>query len=124
MVIMLQGFSTEEQRSVVRVLWAKWLNAKVIHKELFPVCGAKCLSRKAVQSWVEKFSKELSKASDAARPGAEVAETTDKRFLCCWFRRTGKAMGQVYRCWWRICRETGSNITFCVLYPFVTYLPA
>jgi hypothetical protein len=34
-----------------------------------------------------------------------VAETTVKRFLCCGFRRTGKAMEQVYRCWLRICRE-------------------
>jgi hypothetical protein len=34
-----------------------------------------------------------------------VAETTVKRRLCCGFRRTGKAMGQVYRCWWRICQE-------------------
>jgi hypothetical protein len=37
--------------------------------------------------------------------GAEVAETTVKRLLCCWFRRTGKAMGQMYQCWWGICRE-------------------
>jgi hypothetical protein len=30
-----------------------------------------------------------------ARAGAEVVETTVKRLLRCWFRRTGKAMGQV-----------------------------
>jgi hypothetical protein len=36
-----------------------------------------------------------------------VAETTVKRLLCCGFRRTGKAMVQVYQCWWRICREIG-----------------
>jgi hypothetical protein len=28
-----------------------------------------------------------------------------KKFLCCRFRGTGKAMGQAYQCWWRICRE-------------------
>jgi hypothetical protein len=32
---------TEEQRSVVRFLWAKGLNAKDIHKEMFPV-GSVC----------------------------------------------------------------------------------
>jgi hypothetical protein len=37
--------------------------------------------------------------------GAEVAETTVKRLLCCGFRRNGKAMGQVYQCRLRICRE-------------------
>jgi hypothetical protein len=35
----------------------------------------------------------------------KVTETTIKRLLCCGFPRTGKAMGQVCRCWWRICRE-------------------
>jgi hypothetical protein len=34
----------------------KGLNAKNIHKEIFPVYGGKCLSRKAVRNWVEKFS--------------------------------------------------------------------
>jgi hypothetical protein len=56
-----------------------------------------------------------------------VAETTVKRLLCCGFRRTGKAMGQMYRCMWRICREVHVFLTFeyhmfYVLYPFVTYL--
>jgi hypothetical protein len=53
-------------------LWAKGLNAKDIHKEMFPVYGGKCLSRKAAplppgnkpfalkiknnNNWVEKFS--------------------------------------------------------------------
>jgi hypothetical protein len=35
-----------------------------------------------------------------------------KRLLCFGFRRTGKAMGQVYQCWWRICREI--NVFFQV----------
>jgi hypothetical protein len=37
-------------------LWAKGLNAKDIHKEVFPVYGEKCLSHKAVHNWVKKFS--------------------------------------------------------------------
>jgi hypothetical protein len=56
-----------------------------------------------------------------------VAETTVKTLLCCVFRRTGKAMGQMYQCWWRICREIHvfSRLEyqmFHVLYPFLTYL--
>jgi hypothetical protein len=77
----------------VLFLWAKGLNAKEIQKEMFAVYGGKCWSRKAVHSWVEKFSQGLSKVADDARPGAEVAETTVKILLCCGFRRTGKAMG-------------------------------
>jgi hypothetical protein len=45
-----EGYATEEQRSVVRSLWAKGLNAKVIHKEMFPVYGGKSLSRKAIHN--------------------------------------------------------------------------
>jgi hypothetical protein len=52
---------------------------------MFPVYGGKCLSLKAVHNWVEKFSQGLSKVAYDARPGAEVAETTVKRLLCCGF---------------------------------------
>jgi hypothetical protein len=51
MVTMLEECNTEEQRSVVHFLWAKGLNAKNIHKEMFPVYGGKCLLRKAVPPW-------------------------------------------------------------------------
>jgi hypothetical protein len=60
---------------------------------------------KTVLNWYKKFSEGRSKVADNAQPGAEVPKTTDKRLLCCGIRRTGKAMGQVYQCWWRICRE-------------------
>jgi hypothetical protein len=42
---------------------------------------------------------------EADNGGAEAAETTVKILQSCGFRRTGNAMGQVYQCWWRICRE-------------------
>jgi hypothetical protein len=52
MVTVLEKCTTEEQRSVVRFLWAKGLNAKDINKEMFSFYGGKCLSRKAVHNWV------------------------------------------------------------------------
>jgi hypothetical protein len=51
MATMLEAYTTEEQRFYVRVLWAKGLRAKDNHKEMFPVYGGECLSRKAVQPW-------------------------------------------------------------------------
>jgi hypothetical protein len=39
----------------VSSLWAKELNAKVFHKEMFLVYGGKCLSRKAVPPWWQMF---------------------------------------------------------------------
>jgi hypothetical protein len=48
--------TTEEQCSVVSFLWAKGLNAKDIHKEMFPVYDGKYLSLKAVHSLVANVS--------------------------------------------------------------------
>jgi hypothetical protein len=50
----LEYCTAQEQHSVMHVLWA--LNAKDIHKEMFPVYGGKCLSPKLVQNWVTNVS--------------------------------------------------------------------
>jgi hypothetical protein len=50
-----------------------------------------------------------------------VAEITVKILLCCGFRRTGKAMGQVYQCWWRIYREiTFSQVRISEVLRFIS----
>jgi hypothetical protein len=55
--------TTEQQRFVVRLfLWEKGLNVKDIHKEMFPVYGGKCLSRKAVQTRLTKSLKDVRKS--------------------------------------------------------------
>jgi hypothetical protein len=48
--------TTEKQYSVVRFFWAKGLTAKDIHKEIVPVYGGKCLSRKAVTTGGKCFT--------------------------------------------------------------------
>jgi hypothetical protein len=45
-------------------LSTKGLNAKDSDKEMFHVYGGKCLSRKTVHNWVEKFSEGRSKVTD------------------------------------------------------------
>jgi hypothetical protein len=50
-----------------------------------------------------------------------------KGFHAVGFQHTSKVMGQVYQCWWRVCREIDvlpkfEYHIFYVLYPFVTYL--
>jgi hypothetical protein len=57
MATVLEKYTTEEQRSGVRLLWAKGPSAKDIHKEMIPVYVGKCLSRKAIHNCVEKCSK-------------------------------------------------------------------
>jgi hypothetical protein len=125
MATVLEEYTTEEQSSVVQFVCAIWLNIKNIHKEMFPVFGGKCLWRKAVHNSVEKLSQGHSKVADDARPGAKVNETTLKRLLCCGFRRTGKAIGQVYQCWWRICRGINAfffQVRILTCFKFYIYL--
>jgi hypothetical protein len=74
------------------------LNEKDIPNEMFPVHGGECLSGKAIQDWVQKFSQGRSKVADDARPRAEVAGTTVKRLPRSVLRGTLKAMEQVIQC--------------------------
>jgi hypothetical protein len=76
MATVLEECTTEEQRSVVRILWAKGLNEKGVHEEMFPVYGGKCLSLKVVHNWVETFSQGRSKIADDARPCLPFEITT------------------------------------------------
>ncbi|PNF31287.1 hypothetical protein B7P43_G12665 [Cryptotermes secundus] len=69
-MIVLEVCTIEEQHSVECFLYEKGLNAKDIHKEMFPVYCGKCLSCKVVHSWVEKFIEGHSKvATDDAQRG-------------------------------------------------------
>jgi transposase len=77
METVLEESTTEEHRSIVCFLWAKGLNAKDFHIEMFPVYGGKSLSRKVVQNWVEKFSQGRSKVADDVRPGRPVEIVTE-----------------------------------------------
>jgi hypothetical protein len=88
-----------------------------------PVYVWKCLPRKAVPSWWQTFHW----WRKGWKGGAELAETTVKRLLCWGFWRTGKTIGQVYQCCWRICQDINvlprfEYHMFYVVYPFVTYL--
>jgi hypothetical protein len=58
---MLEKCTIEGQHSVTRFLWEEGLNAKDIHKVIFPAYGGKCLSRKAVHNWIEKSLKDVRK---------------------------------------------------------------
>jgi hypothetical protein len=96
-------------------LWAKGCNAKDIRREMFPVYGGKCDFH-----LFGPLKNHLRGKPFADDEDAEVGETTVKKLLCLGFRRTGKAMGQVYQCWWRICLEINVlsrlNITCFTVY--------
>jgi hypothetical protein len=76
-------YNSEEQNSILRILWAKGINLKDTYKEMFPIYCGKCLSRKGVHNWVKKFPRGRSKFANDARRGVEVIQTMVKRLLCC-----------------------------------------
>jgi hypothetical protein len=61
MATVLEECTNAEQPSVMRFLWAKGLNAKDIYKEMFPVYGGKCLSRKTVHNWARNSHRDVRK---------------------------------------------------------------
>jgi hypothetical protein len=123
---MLEECNTKKQHSVVHFQWEKGLNAKDIHKEMFLVYGGKHLSHKAVHTWVRKFSQGHSKVSGNEMEMRNWLRQQLQDFNAVGLRHTGKEMGHVYHCWWRISREINDFSrfkchTFYILYPFVTY---
>jgi hypothetical protein len=73
MVTALEEYFTEEQRSVVRFLWAKELNAKDLHKEMFPAYGGKCSSRR------ERKKKKKKKKTPWFQSASELYRPSDRR---------------------------------------------
>jgi hypothetical protein len=116
-------YITQDQRSVVLFCGQKDTMQRIFIKEYFLfTMGSLCRVKRFTAGW-----QTFRWWRRGWNGGAEVAETTVRRLLCCRFWHTGKAMGQVYQCWWRICREINvfsrfEYHTFYVLYPFVTYL--
>jgi hypothetical protein len=65
----LEGYTTKQQRSVACFLWAKGLNAKDIHKEMFLVHGGSCLLCKMVHNWVANISLMMKRLKWRSRSG-------------------------------------------------------
>jgi hypothetical protein len=106
MATVLEEYAANQQLSVVRILWGGELNVKDIHKGIFLASGEHCLSCKGVHCWAKKCDKYFANDEEVETEMRKwLRQQSQVFFLCCEFRRTGKAMGQVYQCWWRICQE-------------------
>ena len=66
-------YTRAEQRAIVCFLWAKGLSTEV-HREIHPMYGDNCFSRKTVFNWIQEFNKGRQSIRDQERPGhlAEV----------------------------------------------------
>jgi transposase len=82
MAIMHEECTTQVQHSDLRLFVSKKSQRGRCPQEILSVYGGKCLSRKTVHNWEEKFSQRRSKVADYVRPGRPVkiaAEATAQR---------------------------------------------
>jgi hypothetical protein len=75
---------------------------------MFPVYVRKCVSRKAVHIWVEKFSEGRSKVADEETEIGKWLRERSKDFCAVGFDALLKGLGQMYQCWCGTCR--GINV--------------
>jgi hypothetical protein len=74
MATVLEECTFEEKRSLVGLWCEKGPNAKDIRKEMLPVYGGKCLSRKAIHSWVMKRGNRFAEEE-------EEVETDERKWM-------------------------------------------
>jgi hypothetical protein len=88
---------------------------------MFPVYGGQCLSRKAVQNWVANVSPMTKRLKRRGGSGWDNSQKTSMLRVS----RHCKAMGQVYQCWGRICREINifSRFKYRMFYVYIHLWP-
>jgi hypothetical protein len=114
MATVFEGCTIEEQRSVVRFFCGQ---KDSMQKMFINKCVLFTVGSKAVQPSCKPFADD-ERMKRRCRSGWDNSQNW---LLCCGLRPTGKAMGQIYQCWWRICREINvfilvSNITCFTFY--------
>jgi [histone H3]-lysine36 N-dimethyltransferase SETMAR len=68
----------EEQRSVIRFLWAKGSKPTLIHKQMSEVYGDTCLSLRHVYIWCKKFADGRQNVIDESRSGRPRTSCSDE----------------------------------------------
>ena len=69
----------EEQRSVIRFLWAEGVKDAEIHARLCTQYGDNALPRQSVYEWIEMFKNGRTSVMDAKRSGRPSTSTTDEK---------------------------------------------
>ena len=78
MAAKLINCTKEEQRSVIRFLWAEGVPGAQIHLLMCAQYGDKVLSRRIVYEWIEMFENGRTIVTDAERFGCPVTATTTR----------------------------------------------
>jgi hypothetical protein len=55
MAALLSDCTTEEQRDVVRFLWAEGAKSAEIHRRILAQYGARTMHQRKIYEWIERF---------------------------------------------------------------------
>jgi hypothetical protein len=105
MATALEECATGEQRSVVRLLWAKGLNAKDIHNKFFLFMVGSVCHVKRFTTGLRNSLKDVQMSQMMPNQVQKWLRQQSEDFYAAGFD-TLVLMGHVHQCWWRICRET------------------
>jgi len=78
MAAKLINCTKEEQRSVIRFLWAEGVPGAQIHLRMCAQYGDKVLSCRIVYEWIEMFKNGRMSVTDAERSGCPAKATTTR----------------------------------------------
>ena len=78
MAAKLINSTKEEQRSVIRFLWAEGVPGAQIHLRMCAQHGDKVLSRRIIYEWIEMFENGRTSVTDAERSGRPATATTTR----------------------------------------------
>ena len=78
MAAKLINCTKEEQRSVIRFLWAEGVPGAQIHLRMCGLYGYKVLSRRIIYEWNEIFENGRTSVTDAERSGRQATATTTR----------------------------------------------
>ena len=78
MAAKLINCTKEEQRLVIRFLWAEGVPGAQIHLRMCAQYGDKVLSRRIVYEWIEMFENGRTSVRDAERSGRPATDMTTR----------------------------------------------
>jgi hypothetical protein len=126
MATVLEVCTTEDQSSVALFCGQKNSMKRIFTKKYFLFTfGSVCRVKRFTTG--SRKVENISLMMKRLKRRCGIGWHNSQKLLFCTFRRTGKAMGKVFQCWRRICREINvfprfEYHIFYVLYQLVNYL--
>jgi transposase len=74
----LSDCTIEEQRAVVRFLWAEKIKSAEIHRRMLAQYGARTMHQRNIYEWIGRFKEGRTSVTDESRHGRPSTSRTDQ----------------------------------------------